>query len=357
MTFQPFGAIQSRIAVPPPVVQQQGLRLRHSTTRRPRRRLTPPGFSSFTVLGLIISMSSILVLSMMKRTHALSILRVRQTRALHVLVLAGNNARPSPPRSCWPPRTASSAATSSTNSCTRLYSFNRFNDNKDDSKNKGGFWTKIKDKAKKYLPFLRTEQEQNAAIEKQRVKSELKSSIQEIFRDTPLPIRAMGSLVASLLGSAVSDLAQAASQQSDLVDRYYGQAVAALTSNPAVQSALGSPVQVGPITSRSSSTTSINGRSLTRVQLGFAVSGSSRRGLVGQAVLSVQTTNDDNNTDPPSTLQLQLNTGQVLSVPMDGRRSSPVDKRFSSSTSKWSNSNDDDSVIEAEIIDKKPSGR
>jgi hypothetical protein len=351
MTLQPFGAIQSRIAVPPPVVQQQGRRRHHTTTRRPRRRLTPPGFSSsFTVLGLIISMSSILVLSMMKRTHALSILRVRQTRALHV-VLAGNNARPSP---SWPPRTGSSAA--STNSCTRLYSFNRFDDKKDDSKNNGGFWTKIKDKAKKYLPFLRTEQEQKAAIEKRRVKSELKSSIQEIFRDAPLPIRAMGSLVASLLGSAVSDLAQAASQQSDLVDRYYGQAVTALTSNPAVQTALGSPVQVGPITSRSSSTTSINGRSLTRVQLGFAVSGS-RRGLGGQAVLSVQTTNDDNTTDPPSTLQLQLNTGQVLSVPMDGRRSSPVDKRFSSSTSKWSNSNDDDSVIEAEIIDKKPSGR
>jgi hypothetical protein len=301
-------------------------------------------------------MSSILLLSMMKRTRAFSIAQVqRQTRALQLLPAAGtghNNAQEDPSSSlCRQPRWMKT--TSSKNGSTRLYSFNRFDDDNnksnDEGKNKVGFLSKVMNKAKQYLPFLRTEQEQKAAIEKKRVKSELQSSIQQVLRDAPLPVRAMGNLVGSLLGSAVSELAAVASQQNDLIDRCYGQAVAALAADDAVRAALGSPVQAGPITSQSSSTTSINGRSTTRVQLGFAVYGS-RGG--GQAQLSMQTTSND--TDPVPTLQVRLNTGQILSVPMDGRRSnsSSASARFSSSP--WSNK-DDDTVIEAEIIDKKPS--
>lgn len=224
---------------------------------------------------------------------------------------------------------------------SRLYSFNRFNGDNENKKNKGVL-ARLKNKAKQYIPFLKTDKEKKAAIRKRRVKNELKSNIKEALRDAPFPIRAMGGMVGSVLGNAMSEFAEAAAEQGQISDKYYQQAVRVLQNDPSVRSILGTPVQVGPISSQSSSTTSINGKSMKQLSLGFVVTGTT--GVTAQAQLAVQS-----NQSP--TLQLRLNTGQIMSVSMT--KNDPQ-QRFSSS--KWkTDEDDDDSIIEAEIIEKKPS--
>ena len=103
---------------------------------------------------------------------------------------------------------------------TRLYSFSNKNknDEKDSNTAAGGLLGALKRGAKKVLPFLQSDEEKQAALERKQVKQEIKGGIQQVLKDAPLPIRIMGNMIAPLLGSAVSQLGEAMSSQQELMD-------------------------------------------------------------------------------------------------------------------------------------------
>lgn len=199
--------------------------------------------------------------------------------------------------------------------------------------NNEGFLSKLQRKAKEYLPFLQTEQEKRAAEQRKLVKQNVNNGISQLFKDAPLPVRVVGKMMAPIFSGLLSELAETAASQQEIVDQALGKAKAHLMNDDAVRSILGDSVSVGVPFSTSSSSSSINGQTTSRVELGFPVSGSRGSGI---GRMMIQTSNDQT-------------TMQDLVVEVNGRRLT-VDTSggYGRSFAKT----EDDNIIEAEIIEK-----
>jgi Cytochrome oxidase complex assembly protein 1 len=212
---------------------------------------------------------------------------------------------------------------------------NNRNSNSDDD----SFLDKVKSLAKSFLPtkWFQSKEEKEAEAERKKVKKAVKSEITQLFKDAPLPLRMLGGMVGPLLGGLASTLAEAAATQQELSEVVYQRAVVNIQADRAVSDAMGDPVIVGRPFSQSSSSSSINGATTTRVELAFEVSGSRRRG-VGKVVSSGKGSDVE-----LQMLEVQVN-GKV--IPVSTTRKSSAKSRYPSSASK------DDNVIEAEIVRK-----
>jgi len=169
------------------------------------------------------------------------------------------------------------------------------------------------------------------------VKDEFKGGIKEILKDAPLPVRMMGSMISPLMSNMVSNLAETMSEQQQSVDDVMNDAKTYLYGDDAVQQTLGEPISVAPTPfSQGSSTSSINGKTTTRIELGFQVSGSRQNGIA-RAIA---------NQDGIQQLTLDVG-GRVLNVSLS-KRGIPSSKGGGGGRNKF----DDDNVIEAEIIEK-----
>lgn len=216
--------------------------------------------------------------------------------------------------------------------------FSNQNKPNDDDKS---FLGQVKSVAKKFLPasWFQSEEEKRQKSEMKRVEKEIKSEIQQVFKDFPLPIRMMGNMIAPIFGGLMSSLAETAASQQTMVDVVYDQAVRSIQSNAYVRQELGDTITVGRPFSQSSSTSSINGVTTSHVELAFAVSGSRGEG-VGRLQASGSGTKNP--------------TIQFLEVQANGRRidvntissASPRTGQFSSGY------NGDDNIIDAEIIEE-----
>jgi hypothetical protein len=124
------------------------------------------------------------------------------------------------------------------------------------------------------LPFLKTDEEKQAALQRKQVKNEVKGGIQQVLKDAPLPIRMLGGMIAPLLGSAMSQLGESMSQQQEVMDTLLQQAQANMVSDSNILQILGEPIVVGVPFQQACSTSIINVISTTRVQAAFSVQGS-----------------------------------------------------------------------------------
>jgi hypothetical protein len=207
----------------------------------------------------------------------------------------------------------------------------------------GGFLEKVGSAVKSILPasWFQSEQEKRAAIERRRVKDEISGGLSDLLKDAPLPIRMVGSLVRPLISSAMSSLAETMAEQQESVSSLMSTAQLCLESDERVAQLLGGGggrLQVSNPFSQSSSTSSINGQSTSRVDLAFEVYGAVQSGVVRLSASNGKITQ----------LSLQAANGRVVEV-----RTSPS----SFSRSRVLGKDDDDSssnIIEAEIIEKKP---
>jgi Cytochrome oxidase complex assembly protein 1 len=216
---------------------------------------------------------------------------------------------------------------------------NRGNRKKDDDDDDTIF-DKATKLAKNFLPstWFQSDEEKKAEQERKRVQKAVKSEIKQLFKDAPLGLRMLGGMIGPILGGLASNLAETAATQQELVDVVYRRAVANIMNDGAVVDALGNGIDVGRPFSQSSSSSSINGATTMRVELAFEVSGSRRRG-VGRVVSTGKGSDDV--------------TLQLLEVQVDGRVIPVSTSRVSSSSKRATYlSSNDDSVIEAEIIEK-----
>lgn len=157
---------------------------------------------------------------------------------------------------------------------TRLYSSFRGGNDEDE-----GFLSKMAKKAKSVLPFLKSEKETKAAIERKQVKSEVKGSIDTMLKDAPLGIRMMGKMIAPIIGSVASNLAEAAAEQGRQMEDLLNEAQTLIMLDDQAVQLLGEPIQVGSPFSQSSSTMSINGKTTKNIQASFQVGGSYGSGI------------------------------------------------------------------------------
>jgi len=222
---------------------------------------------------------------------------------------------------------------------TRLYSSNN-------NSNNGGFLGKLKGAAKKVLPFLKTDQEKQAALERKRVKQEVKGGIQEILKDAPLPIKLVGSMIAPLLGSAMSTISQQMSEQQRQLDELLEDARVLLVRDVTASQALGEPITVGTPFQQGSSTIMMNGKTSTQIQAAFNVMGSNASGVARM----------DATQDGISSLLLDVN-GRRINVNLSGRSGSTVvGGGTSSSFSKTrlgKNTKNTGDIIDVEFVEKK----
>jgi hypothetical protein len=167
-----------------------------------------------------------------------------------------------------------------TEKCTRLYHsspqrdfFNRNNNPKDDEE--PGILGQAKKLAKKFLPstWFQSEEERRQIVEQKQRQKEIQTGIQQIFKDAPLPIRMVSNMIGPIFGTMMSSLAETAASQQSLIDIVYDQGVQAIRTDPVVQGILGDSITVGRPFSQSSSSSSINGVTSTRIELAFPVSG------------------------------------------------------------------------------------
>lgn len=235
---------------------------------------------------------------------------------------------------------------------TRLFHSNSLNNNynnnndNDDSTIVG----QIKNVAKRFLPakWFQSEEERQQMIRQQQVQKEINSSIQQIVKDAPLPIRMLSSMISPMFGSMMSSLAETVSSQQDLVDAVYNNAIQVLQNDPSIRNEFGNNPSIGRPFSQSSSSSSINGISSSRVELAFPISGQYNTGVC--RLVAKSGTSSNNNKNPPmmiDLLQVQLNSnGRVIDVNpvvvVGQRASGQYDKSYYN----------DNNIIDAEIIEK-----
>jgi hypothetical protein len=228
---------------------------------------------------------------------------------------------------------------------------NNNNNKKDDTTSIVG---QVKSVAKKFLPssWFASEDEKRRMAEQKQIQSEVQGSIQQLFRNAPLPIRMASNMIAPLFTSVLSTMAETVASQQGLVDDVYNEAVALIQSDLAVQDVFGTTIQTGRPFSQSSSSSSINGVTTNRIELAFPVV-SDRLGIEGIGRL-VATGGTGTSTNPTiESLVVQVNN-RVINV--NPRATFSSQRRTSGSTTttrKWNNNNnDDDNIIDAEIIEK-----
>jgi hypothetical protein len=146
----------------------------------------------------------------------------------------------------------------------------------------GGFLGTLKKVAKKLLPmsWLQSEEEKTTAIERQRVQDEFKGGIKELLKDAPLPIKMAGRIIAPLLTNVMSGLAETMAEQQKEIESVLSDTKAYLLADLKVAELVGDgPIQVGKPFSQSSSSSSIDGLTTTRIELAFPVEGSMQSGV------------------------------------------------------------------------------
>ena len=190
----------------------------------------------------------------------------------------------------------------------------------------GNLVKKGAEKIKSILPFGKSEEEKQAAM----IKREQKEALNSMMKDLPFPIRMAGKMIAPLLSNVAEELAEQSRAAQGVLEEARGR----LVNDDALRRELGEPLQVGQPFSQSSSSMSINGKSTTKVQASFQVTGPSGFGVA---------TMDSSNNEITS-LVVNVN-GRSMSI---GSRSRSVFRQSSSG-----NRSKDDDVIEAEIIEKK----
>ena len=148
-----------------------------------------------------------------------------------------------------------------------------------ESAEKTGFLGKIQAKAKSLLPFLKSDEEKSAAIESQRRKDEITSSIDRSLKDAPLGVRLMGMMAGSIAARVASGIADSMAEQSRLMDDLLDEAKGYIMFDPLATDELGEPITVGRPFNQSSSTSIINGVKAQNIQASFEVLGTRKRGL------------------------------------------------------------------------------
>jgi hypothetical protein len=227
---------------------------------------------------------------------------------------------------------------------TRLYSFSNKNNEKKDGGG-GGFLGALKRGAKKILPFLQSDEEKQAALQRKQVKQDITGGIQQVLRDAPLPIRMMGGMIAPLLGSAVSQLGEAMSSQQELVDTLLQEAQANMVSDATVLQVLGEPIIVGAPFQQGSSTSIINGVSTTRVQAAFSVQGSK-----GEGVAQMDATQDGITSLIINVNGRSITVGSGTTTVIGGRTSSSSSSSFGK-TNLGKNPRNTGDIIDAEFVE------
>lgn len=160
----------------------------------------------------------------------------------------------------------------------RLFS-SLFDDNNNNKNKKEGVLSKIKVKAKSFLPKSWLSEEDNkkqASIErKKQSKKEINSSLNTMLKDAPLAIRMMSKLVIPL----VSKMAETFREQGEIISNVLYEAEELIQNDDQAISVLGIPIKVGTPFSQSSGSSSINGISATKIQVSFPVQGSYQSGI------------------------------------------------------------------------------
>jgi hypothetical protein len=148
----------------------------------------------------------------------------------------------------------------------------------------------------------------------------------------------IGKMISPIMRKVASSLAETMAAQQRTTEALLDDARGYLMRDPDVTRLLGEPISVGTPFSQSSSTTSINGKTQSRVELGVPVSGSIDSGVA--RLFATQ--------DGISQLQVEAG-GRTINVSLSKQQWSSSSSRGSFS----SRSDSDDNIIEAEIIDKK----
>lgn len=233
---------------------------------------------------------------------------------------------------------------------------NSNNKKQEDNSSNGGIVNKAltfsKNVVKTFLPssWFQSEQEKKAAIQRQRVKNEISSTFNEILKDAPLPIRMIGkSIISPLITNVMSGLAETLSEQQSTNQQLLVQAELYLQNDISIQRIIGNSaiIQAGTPFSQSSSTSSINGRTTSRIELLFPVLTSvSTKSAIGTCRLIGSNGQIDQ-------LDFTSDNGRTISInTMLSATTSSSQQQQIYSSSKNDFINGDDNIIEAEIIEK-----
>jgi hypothetical protein len=255
----------------------------------------------------------------------------------------------------------SSPASRSTSTTTRHFS-SRGSNNDSRNKNDSSIIQKgintVTNIAKSILPtsWFRTEEEKQQAIKRQEVKNTVKSGINEILRDAPLPIRMLGRNVLSpLVGNLMSGISETISQQQSSIDTVLDSVTLLLQNDSTVIQLFNNQIPiVGTPYSQSSSSISINGQMTTKIELAFPITNDygNKQGI-GRVVSSNGIIN---------TLVIDIDGRRIpinTSINSDSSTTSSTTTYFAGTSSSstrqskrpYADSNNDN-IIEAEIIEK-----
>lgn len=195
--------------------------------------------------------------------------------------------------------------------------------------------------AKSFLPkkWFGSQEEKAQLARKKEVKDQVKGSMEELLKDAPLGVRMMGKMVAPLMGNLASTMAEGFAEQQRTTETLLEDAQRYIMNDPNVVNAMGTPIQLGMPFSQSSSMSSVNGQTQSRVELALNIAGSKRSGIA-----RILATND-------GIAQLIVESGgKVFNVSLQKSKlggSSSAKRKFGSGGAAG-----DDNIIEAEIIDK-----
>ena len=159
---------------------------------------------------------------------------------------------------------------------------NNSNDNNDSdsaSRMLGGFPKKA---AKTVLPksWTQSKEERKQELARKELRDEMKSGLQTLFKDMPLPARMLGSIVSPLITGAMSSIATTMKEQQQQMDTLLEDARGYILADPQAAGLLGEPIEIQPPFSQSSSTSSINGQTTVQIQTAFPVQGQLQQGIV-----------------------------------------------------------------------------
>ena len=227
---------------------------------------------------------------------------------------------------------------------TRLYSSSSLNNNNNNNnKDDEGFLSKLGKAAQKFLPtsIFGSAEEKQALARKKEYRDQVSGGLDTLLKDAPLPLRMMGKMISPLLSNVASTLADTMAEQQRTMEGILEEARDYLLGDPAVCQWIGEPIQLGTPFSQSSSSSSINGLTQTRIELAMPIQGSKGVGTV--RLLATQ--------EGISQIQLDVGGRRLdVSLTAKGRSSSSSSSIGSSSSSRV---NGDDNIIEAEVIEKE----
>lgn len=213
---------------------------------------------------------------------------------------------------------------------TRLFSLDRGGD---------GFGNRIKSIAKSMLPksWFLSEEEKKAEMKRNRVKNQVSAGLDQIFKGAPLPVRVLGSMMKPLVSKLMSSAAESMAEQQGIIRTLIKDAEKYMVSDDTVIQTLGEPIQTGNPFAQSAASVNTNGKIMSEVGLSFPVSGSRNSGV---AQLRAKD-------GAIQQLEVQIAAGgRVIAVNLSSQKKTKR-KSFPSSSRR-----DDETIIEAEIIEK-----